>query len=64
MPIVRESQVGSHRKIFWFVLGFMIVAFANPMRAEAATEGAFSNKGVRFSVKRFSGRSPSTFGLV
>jgi len=50
-PIARESQVGSLLKMFWFALGFMIVAFANPRGAEAGRQGEFLNKGVRFSVR-------------
>ena len=43
--------MGSRLKIFWFVLGFMIIAFANPRGAEGALKEQFLNKGVRFSVK-------------
>jgi len=38
-PTVRENQVGSLLKTFWLVLGFMMIAFANPKGAEAALEG-------------------------
>jgi len=50
-PTVRENQVGSLLKTFWLVLGFMMIAFANPKGAEAALRGQFLNKGVRFSAR-------------
>jgi hypothetical protein len=62
-PIVKESQVGSLLKMFWFVLAFMIIAFANPKAAEAALKGELSDKGVRFLVKaRLNDRLP--YGLM
>lgn len=35
-PAVRESQVGSLLRMLWFVLGFMMIAFASPREAGAA----------------------------
>jgi hypothetical protein len=64
-PIVRESQVGSLLKMFWLVLGFMMIAFANPKGAEAAMRGEVLNKGVRFSVRsRLDVPSELPFGLM
>lgn len=64
-PIVREIQAGSLLKIFWFVLDFMIIAFANPKGAGTARKSEFLNKGVRFSVRaRFNFLVGLPYGLM
>lgn len=50
-PTVRENQEGSLRRTFWFVLGFMMIAFASPKGAEAAQGSGSLDKGVRVSVR-------------
>ena len=50
-PIVRENQVGSLLRIFWFILDFIITTFTNPKGTEATLKGEFVDKGMQFSVK-------------
>jgi len=52
-PIVRESQVGSLLKMFWFALGFMIIAFANPKGRRRGGRESFEQRRAIFGKDPF-----------
>jgi len=62
-PTVRVNQVGSLLKTFWFVLGFMMIAFANPKGAEAAQKG-FEQRRAIFGKGAFEYFRWLRFGLM